>query len=313
MIVVEHLVFDYPGLRALDDVSVTIPAGAVTALVGPNGAGKTTLMRCIAALDQPFSGRVTVDGIDVHAEPRLAHARMGFLPDFYGLYDELTVAQCLAYRAGAQGVPAADRPRLVELVAARLAIADRLDQKAGTLSRGLRQRLAIAQAIIHEPKVVLLDEPASGLDPEARHGLAAVLRQLRAEGMTLIVSSHILAELADYSTEMLMIDKGRVVEHGAVGRAADGDGRVPMLLTLAAPDDRLGDVLGAIAGVSAAAVDGATARFLLAGDAAARHLVLKALIAADLPVAGFAVAETSLQDTYLARMRGAGSENGGGA
>jgi len=306
MIVVEHLVFDYPGLRALDDVSVTIPAGAVTALVGPNGAGKTTLMRCIAALDQPFSGRVAVDGIDVHAEPRLAHARMGFLPDFYGLYDELTVAQCLAYRAGAQGVPAADRARLVELVATRLAIADRLGQKAGTLSRGLRQRLAIAQAIIHEPKVVLLDEPASGLDPEARHGLAAVLRQLQAEGMTLIVSSHILAELADYSTEMLMIDKGRVVEHRTLGQAADADGRVPMLLTLAAPDDRLGEVLGGIAGVSAVTVDGATARFLLAGDAAERHLVLKALIAADLAVAGFAVAETSLQDAYLARMRGSG-------
>jgi ABC-2 type transport system ATP-binding protein len=308
MIVVEHLVFDYPGLRALDDVSVTIPAGAVTALVGPNGAGKTTLMRCIAALDQPFSGRVTVDGIDVHAEPRLAHARMGFLPDFYGLYDELTVAQCLAYRAGAQGVPAADRKRLVERVAARLAIADRLGQKAGTLSRGLRQRLAIAQAIIHEPKVVLLDEPASGLDPEARASLAGVLRQLRDEGMTLVVSSHILAELADYSTEMLMIDRGRVVEHRAIGRgqAADGDGRVPMLLTLAAPSDRLGELLGAIAGVSAVAVDGATARFLLDGDAGERHRVLKALIAADLPVAGFAVAETSLQDTYLARMRGSG-------
>jgi ABC-2 type transport system ATP-binding protein len=122
--------------------------------------------------------------------------------------------------------------------------------------------------------------------------------------MTLVVSSDILAELADYSTEMLMIDRGRVVEHGAVGQAADG--RLPMLLTLAAPSDRLGELLGAIAGVSAVAVDGATARFLLDGDAGERHRVLKALIAADLPVAGFAVAETSLQDTYLARMRGSG-------
>jgi ABC-2 type transport system ATP-binding protein len=235
---------------------------------------------------------------------------MGFLPDFYGLYDDLTVARCLAYRAGAQGVAAADRPRLVERVAARLAIADRLGQKAGTLSRGLKQRLAIAQAIIHEPKVVLLDEPASGLDPEARHGLADVLRQLQAEGMTLIVSSHILAELADYSTEMLMIDRGRVVEHRAVGRGGDVDGTAPILLTLAAPDDRLGAALAAVAGVSELSVDGVAARFHLAGGAAARHLVLKALLDSGLPVSGFAVAETSLQDTYLARMRGAGTENG---
>ena len=306
MIVVEHLVFDYPGLRALDDVSVTIPAGAVTALVGPNGAGKTTLMRLVAALDQPFSGRVLVDGIDVHAAPRRAHALMGFLPDFYGLYDELTVAQCLAYRAGAQGVPASDRARLVERVAARLAIADRLAQKAGSLSRGLRQRLAIAQAIIHEPKVVLLDEPASGLDPEARQGLADVLRQLRVEGMTLVVSSHILAELADYSTEMLILDKGRVVEHRAVGQGAAVDGPAPIRVTLAMADDRLGAILAAIDGVEGVAVDGATARFHLAGGAAEHHRVLKALMAAGLPVAGFAVAETSLQDAYLARMRGSG-------
>jgi ABC-2 type transport system ATP-binding protein len=305
MIVVEHLVFDYPGLRALDDVSVTIEAGAVTALVGPNGAGKTTLMRCVAALETPFSGRVTVAGIDVHAEPRRAHALMGFLPDFYGLYDELTVAQCLAYRAGAQGVPTADRPRLVARVAERLAISDRLKQKAGTLSRGLKQRLAIAQAIIHEPKVVLLDEPASGLDPEARAGLADVLRQLQAEGMTLVVSSHILAELADYSTEMLMIDKGRVVEHRAVG-VDSADGAAPILLTLANADDRLGAALAALSGISDLSVDGIEARFLLDGGAAARHRVLKALIDSGLPVAGFAVAETSLQDTYLARMRGTG-------
>jgi ABC-2 type transport system ATP-binding protein len=306
MITVEHLVFDYPGLRALDDVSLTIRAGAVTALVGPNGAGKTTLMRCIAALDQPFSGRVTVDGVDVHEEPRRVHALMGFLQDFYGLYDELTVAQCLTYRAGAQGVPRASRRRLVQQVAERLAIADRLEQPAGTLSRGLRQRLAIAQAIIHHPKVVLLDEPASGLDPEARHGLAGVLRQLSAEGMTLVVSSHILAELADYSTEMLMLDNGRVVEHRPIGADVDGDGRVPILLTLAAKDERLSATLAAIDGIADVTVNGATARFMLGGGPQAQHRVLKRLVEFGLPVSGFTIAETSLQDAYLARVREGG-------
>jgi ABC-2 type transport system ATP-binding protein len=306
MIQVEHLVYDYPGHRALDDVSFTIAPQTITALVGPNGAGKTTLLRCLVALDRPGAGRVLLDEIDVHESPRAAHERMAFLPDFFGVYDDLTVRRCLDYRARAHGVPRERRAAAMQRAAERLGIADRMDDYAGTLSRGLKQRLAIAQAIIHEPQVALLDEPAAGLDPEARYGLAAVFRDLRAGGMTLIVSSHILAELEDYSTHILAIRDGRIVDHSALtpDGARGADGRIPLQLRLAAPDARIAAALGGIAAVSDIVIEAESVRFAFAGDLQARHDLLKHLIGEGFPVAEFAPVAGNLQESYLALMRG---------
>jgi ABC-2 type transport system ATP-binding protein len=303
MIQAEHLIFDYPGHRALDDVSFTIAPQTITALVGPNGAGKTTLLRCLVALDRPGAGRVMLEELDVHEAPREAHKRMAFLPDFFGVYDDLTVRQCLGYRARAHGMPRERRRAAVERAAERLGIADRMKDYAGTLSRGLKQRLAIAQAIIHEPRVALLDEPAAGLDPEARYSLAAVFRELRADGMTLIVSSHILAELEDYSTHLLAIRDGRIVDLRALQEAEAGEAPVPMQVRLAIPDQRIGPLLTNIAGVTDVAVDTRLARFCLAGGAPAQHALLKRLIDEGLPVTEFAPVQSSLQDSYLALMR----------
>ena len=304
MIRVENLTFDYPGHRALSDVSFAIEPGTITALVGPNGAGKTTLLRCLAALDRPGAGRVTLDSIDVHETPRAAHERMAFLPDFFGVYDDLTVRQCLDYKARAHGVPRERRKAAIGAAAERLGIADRLSDFAGTLSRGLKQRLAIAQAIIHAPQLALLDEPAAGLAPEARYSLAAVFRGLRADGMTLIVSSHILAELEDYSTHLLAIRDGVIVDHHALqAEARAPDQRVPMQLQLARSDSRLGGILAALAGVSDVVVDGDAARFDFFGNLDAQHHLLKRLLDEGLPVAAFAPRHGTLQDSYLALMR----------
>jgi ABC-2 type transport system ATP-binding protein len=298
MISVSGLVFDYPGTRALDDVGFTLEGETITALVGPNGAGKSTLLRCIAGLDTPYAGHIDVAGLDVLAQPRDSHRCMGFLADSYGLYDDLTIEQCLLYRAASLRMPAEERATAVQLAAERLAIADRLRQKAGTLSRGLRQRLAIAQSIVHQPPVLLLDEPASGLDPEARVGLAETLLQLREEGMTIIVSSHILSELEDYSTHMLVLRGGKLVEQRALGTASDGRGAAVML-RLARHDDRLEALLRAEASVGQLMVEGLTAQFQFAGDPAERAMLLRRLIAAELPIADFAVERESLQDVYM--------------
>lgn len=300
LVVVENLIFDYPGRRALANVSLSIGHGTITALVGPNGAGKTTLLNCIAALALPAAGRVLVDGIDVHEAPRVAHARMGYLADFFGLYGELSVKRCLAYRARALGIPAAQRAHAIERAAERLGLADRLKDRAGTLSRGLRQRLAIAQAIIHEPPLILLDEPAAGLDPAARLSLSAIFRELQANGMTLVVSSHILAELQDYSTHMLVIDDGRVVEHRAVGASAGGDGRRPVRIRLAVTDARLGETVRAIDPSAQIDADGIEARLTTTGGAAAEADLLRRLIELGLPVAEFGPDGDGLQDAYLA-------------
>lgn len=300
MITVTNLIFDYPNLRALDNVSFAIEAHTVTALIGPNGAGKTTLMRCIAALDAPLSGAIEIDGLDIERHPRDVHARMGFLYDFYGLYDELTVAQSLTHRASAQGVGGDERPGRVERAAARLKLQDRMEQKVETLSRGWRQRLSIALNIVHEPKLLLLDEPASGLDPVARDELSATLRELHDSGMTIMVSSHILSELEDYSTHVLAIDDGRITTFGAIGTTVEtGDGKVILTLTLTEPCPDLADKLPA--GVELLSNDGTACRLSAIDDPNHRRELLKHLIETGVPVSGLDVVATSLKDSYLAQ------------
>ena len=213
IIQVENLSYEYPGKRALQGISFSIPSASVTALVGPNGAGKTTLLRCLAALQPPYTGSVHVGGRDAAEYPREVHSQVGYLSDFFGLYDALSVERCLWHAAAMRGVASNRLKATSSQVLQQLGLDAYAHVRAGELSRGLRQRLAIAQAIVHQPKVVLLDEPASGLDPEARASLAALICELRDSGMTLIVSSHILSELEAYSTHMMIIKGGEMTAY----------------------------------------------------------------------------------------------------
>ncbi len=302
MIVVRNLVFDYPTTRALRGVTFEIKSGTITGLVGPNGAGKTTLMRCIAGLEGPFSGTLTVDRLDVADSPREVHRRLGLLQDNLGLYDNLTVFQSLLYQAAAYRVPLRDRARRIDDSLNRLDLADRLGEKVGGLSRGLRQRLAIAQAMIHRPKVLLLDEPASGLDPDARAALSELLRALAAEGMTLVVSSHILAELEDYTTHMLILRNGRVVEHCATRPPVGRPRRLRVVL--AQPSPGLRQALAADPQVAGVDVEGNSARFDFTGDIVAQSQLLRVLIQTGLRVASLVEETRSMQSVYSEKMRG---------
>jgi len=296
-ITVEGLRFEYPGVRALDDVSFEVARGSVTALVGPNGAGKTTLLRCIAGLDQPMLGAVQVGGVDVLEAPRDAHRKIGFLSDSFGLYESLSVRRCFTHAAAANGVPEAELSATVARVAARLNISDKLEVLAGELSRGQRQRVAIGQAISHDPEVLLLDEPASGLDPEARASLAGLFKTLQAQGVTLLVSSHILAELDEYSTDMLVLRAGRVVEGRSFRQAPTPRKRVR--LALAAPVAGLRASLAAagVAGIVDADERGALLELASGPEDQAR--LLAGLIASGLPVCAFAEEREDLQASYL--------------
>src|SRR6201996_2016311 len=220
MIEVDNLVYEYPNARALKGVSLVVPDQTIPALVGPNGAGKAPLLRCLAALEYPYSGRVLINGLDTTHSPREIHAAMGYLPDFYGLYDELSVRRCLTYAARSHGIAESATPTAVAKAAMRVGLSDRIDARAGELSRGLRQRLGIGQAIVHRPSVLLLDEPAAGLDPQARRDLSALLLSLRDGGMTLVVSSHILAELEDYCDRMVIVDRGHIAGGEAIALEA---------------------------------------------------------------------------------------------
>ncbi len=301
VIEVSDLIFEYPGFRALDEVSFHIDPGSITALVGPNGAGKTTLLRCISALETPMAGRIVLAGIDVAEAPRECHRRIGHLSDFFGLYDELTVRQCLTYAARAHGITPDATAAAVAQAATATAIGDRLDARPKNLSRGQRQRVAIAQAIIHRPAVLLLDEPASGLDPEARHDLSRLFRTLRDDGMTLVVSSHILAELEDYSTHMLVLRGGCVVEHRTIGAARSGAAQA-MLLRFSTPVESAA-LNAAAPWLALASHDGTLAKFSFSTDDAERARLLAALIDAGLPVCEFAVEHQNMQDAYLASLK----------
>jgi len=299
MIEITDLVFDYPGHRALSGINLSIAASAITALVGPNGAGKTTLLRLMAALETPYDGRVTIDGLDTRAAPRAIHERLGYLPDFYGLYDALSVRRCLFYAARSHGIGPGEAKGAAEAAAARVGLADRMEQPSGALSRGLRQRLAIAQAIVHRPRVLLLDEPAAGLDPQARRDLSRLLLELRDDGMTLVVSSHILAELEDYSDRMVIVDNGRIA--GGESIALKGGNR--LRVSLAQTKEGLADFLKAHgAGVLETGPDRAVVT--LAGEADARAALLAALVAAGYPVSEFAQDTQALEEVYFARVRG---------
>jgi len=309
MIEVQDLIVDYPGHRALHGVSLQIEAGTVTALVGPNGAGKSTLLRCITGLESPLSGSTRVAGIDVRQEPRRAHQCMGYLSDFFGLYETLSVAQCLQYAAESQGLSRKAATARVHAVAEQLALTTKLGNATRNLSRGQRQRVAIGQAIIHEPQVLLLDEPASGLDPEARSSLSTLFRQLQAQGMTLVVSSHILSELDEYCSHILSIREGRITSHGPLNGVAGvgGTGAFPselvMQVALAAP---LAQPDAALAGYRLvdmrAGRDGSASYILWIGmpaqDTAARVQLLQQLMGHGAQVLGYQEARTSLQERY---------------
>lgn len=299
IIAVAGLVFEYPGLRALDEVDLAISPGRITALVGPNGAGKSTLLRCLAGLDRPLAGSIRVAGVDVAAHPRLAHRKIGYLSDFFGLYDELRVEQGLRFIAETRDL--AQPAEAITNVARQLDLTTLLEQRAGRLSRGQRQRVAIAQAIIHQPEVLLLDEPASGLDPEARHHLGALFLELRDQGMSLLVSSHILAELDEYATEVLILDQGRVVDHYALqAEARQGH----YWLELVSPFPRLATILAAMEGVKW--LEGKDTRVLLRienPEPENRRKLLAALMEQGAPVCGLGEAKQGLQETYLRKVK----------
>jgi ABC-2 type transport system ATP-binding protein len=317
IIEVIDLTFDYPGFRALERVSLSIEPGTVTALVGPNGAGKTTLLRCIAALDTPLSGTVRVAGLDVHESPRAVHAMMGYLSDSFGLYSDLTVAQGLEYAARSQGLAVEAVPGAVTSTAQRMGLGDKLQNLASTLSRGQRQRLAIGQAIIHAPQVLLLDEPASGLDPEARGALASVFKALQAQGMTLLVSSHILAELDEYSTHMLALNQGHVLEHRALRLAAPASAGASaerlLRLEFAHGAELVASWLANQAGVTLRRIDASALEIGFRGEAAAQAALVSGCVAAGHLLTVIAPITENLQQSYLkslAAERTAASPNG---
>ena len=206
----------YDTKPAVREVDLFVPAGEICGLIGPNGAGKTTLLKMLAGLMRPTSGKIEVDGIEIGTEPKQLHEIVGYVPDTFGLYDELSVQHFMEYFAKAHMVAPHQTDKRIAGVLELTNLSSKLFEPVGALSRGMRQRLVIAKTLLHAPKVLLLDEPASGLDPIARMDLCELIKELGRMGTTLIVSSHILTELADFCTSVVIMEQGRVIRSGRI-------------------------------------------------------------------------------------------------
>jgi ABC-2 type transport system ATP-binding protein len=214
MIDVQGLHKRYAGRAALQGVDFSVPPGEIFGFVGPNGAGKTTTIRILATLTAADAGSATIGGIPVGQDPHGVRELIGYMPDFFGVYDRLTSEEYLEFYAACHGVARRRRRKVARDLLELVDLGDRSGDQVDTLSRGMKQRLCLARALVHDPHVLLLDEPASGLDPRARVEMRELIRELRRMGKTIFVSSHILPELEELCTWIGFIDEGKMVAAG---------------------------------------------------------------------------------------------------
>lgn len=286
----------FGAVHAVEHMDLHAPAGKVTALIGPNGAGKTTLLLMLASLLAPDAGSITVDGLDPQHHRAAVRQKIGWMPDTLGVWESLTAREILTQMARFYRLPSVQIPERVNAMLATVRLADLADQPARVLSRGQQQRLSLGRALIHNPSVLLLDEPASGLDPGSRVELRGMLRGLAAEGKAIVVSSHVLSELDEIADGAVFVNRGRTVSQqttedaAASGRryavtASNGAGLVAKLtelrLMFRQEDNRR-----------------ATVSLMLMNDDDAARL-LRELVLADVGVTSFAPATGALEETYL--------------
>ena len=216
MVEIEKLWVRYGRTTAVRGISLEIPKGAVFGFIGPNGAGKTTTIKVLATLLAPAAGTARVNGVDVWLHPHEVRRIIGYMPDFFGVYDDLSVEEYLHFFAAAYRLDRAKRKSVVGDVLALTDLAAKREAAVDSLSRGMKQRLGLARVLLHDPELLLLDEPASGLDPRARIEIRELIKELRNMGKTILVSSHILHELSQICTRIGIIEEGRMVAEGSL-------------------------------------------------------------------------------------------------
>jgi ABC-2 type transport system ATP-binding protein len=300
VIALERLSKRYGSRLALDAVTFEVPRGEVFGFVGPNGAGKTTAMRILAALLEPTAGRAFVDGVDVDAHPDLVHQRLGYMPDFFGVYDQLTAGEYLDFYAACYRLPRARREKTVAELLELVGLSDRRQQPVDTLSRGLKQRLCLARALVHDPAVLLLDEPASGLDPRARVEMREILRELRRMGKTILISSHILPELTELCSMIGIIDQGRMRATGPVQEvvARLSGGRRLRIQVLGKREEALSALQAMPAVAHVEQVDGELSA-AYDGEQRTAAAILQSLVAAGITVSSFTTSDGGLEGAFL--------------
>jgi ABC-2 type transport system ATP-binding protein len=304
-------------LVAVDEVSFAIEAGSIFGFIGPNGAGKTTTMRVVATLDPPSEGDAFVEGYSVVDAPDKVRPLLGFMPDRYGTYDDTTVVEFLDFFARAYGLKGKERAKRVDAVMEFSGLGPLRDRLTTSLSKGMQQRVAMGRALLNDPKLLVLDEPADGLDPRARIELRELLKALAAQGKAILISSHILTELSEMCDACAIIERGKllaagpiaeILARGQAGPAGTVGREIEIQLVGGADvEARLAACERALSeqpGVKAVAVVGGRLKVRFAGDDALAAQLLAALTAKGHSVCGFTATVADLEDAFLSVTQG---------
>jgi len=292
-------------LVAVDDLALAIDEGDIFGFIGPNGAGKTTTIKMLVTLLRPDGGEATVDGKCVVREQEEVRKIIGYMPDFFGVYDDIKVWEYLDFFAAAYKIERSRRPKIIDDVLSLTDLTGKKEAFVEELSRGMKQRLCLAKTLVHDPKVLFLDEPASGLDPRARIEIRELLKELRNLGKTIFVSSHILSELADFVTKVGIIEQGSLIIAGSVDEImAQLQPFKRIRLTVAGDSAAAVAALGEYPGVRDIAVENEEILFEFDGEEQAFAGIIPALVAAECQITGFGETTASLEDIFMQVTRG---------
>ena len=298
---VANLYHAYEANRTLSNINFSVSPGSITAVVGPNGAGKSTLFKCLIGLESPVQGTIHIDSINIIDNPRAINGKIAYLAENIGVYDQLTIRQSLNYAASLHLMKVPDVNRSVQELCKARAIDDRLDVKLSKLSQGLRQCVAIAQAVIHSPSIILLDEPSSGLDPEARHRVISLFKKLQQNGATLLISTHLLSEIESYYSNLLIIKDGHLIRSESVNKA-----QTNLTLIKLKMDEGQALVVNELelnpkVSFQERTADGVT--FYFNGDKEQQAKLLKSLVSLNSTISSFEVVPEDLQKKYFKSMK----------
>ncbi|MCR8979133.1 ABC transporter ATP-binding protein [Brevibacillus laterosporus] len=308
MIQTQNLSKRYGKFEALKNVNLSIQKGSVYGFIGPNGAGKSTTMMILATLLPATSGKAYVGGYDVEKEPKEVKQLLGYMPDFFGVYDNLKATEYLDFYARAYNIPARNRSNLVADLLDLVNLSNKADAYVDHLSRGMKQRLGLARCLVHSPEILILDEPASGLDPRARIEMREILKKLQGMGKTILISSHILPELAELCDEIGVIERGQLIANGAVNEVSTETRGISIMQVKTLGNVELAEqILHASPFVKRLDNKNSHFRFHFTGTPEEKVILLQQLIQANIPVTHFADSQENLEDVFLAITEGVGN------
>lgn len=295
----------YGKLVALNNLHLNIEEGECFGYIGPNGAGKTTTIRILSTLLQPTWGEARVCGHVVGYESRKIRPLIGYVPDFFGAYEDMVVQEYLEFFASAYNIVGKKRAQIVGDVLELTDLSYKYDSLVDGLSRGMKQRLSIARVLLHDPKILFLDEPASGLDPRARIEIRALLKELHRMGKTILISSHILPELADLCTSIGIIERGEMIYHGSVAEALRR-AKVGTVLHVVTPDDqeKTRQILSVLNGVESAQIQNGKLILNLDRDTSDFSFIAQAMLQNDLRISEIRQEEVNLETAFMRLTKG---------